>query len=111
MRLVRRLAAAVLVLLLAAPRSALSQERGAVALEQAMRGLTVTSRVLIIGAHPDDEDTQLIAWLARGRGVETDVARDRTGTSTGTVHTPVDGACSHSGARFCARQNLVTCAS
>jgi LmbE family N-acetylglucosaminyl deacetylase len=27
--------------------------------------------VLIIGAHPDDEDTQLIAWLARGRGVET----------------------------------------
>jgi LmbE family N-acetylglucosaminyl deacetylase len=71
MRLVRRLAAAVLVLLLAAPRSALSQERGAVALEQAMRGVTVTSRVLIIGAHPDDEDTQLIAWLARGRGVET----------------------------------------
>jgi LmbE family N-acetylglucosaminyl deacetylase len=71
MHRVRRLAAAVLVLLLAAPRSAFSQERGAVALEQAMRGLTVTSRVLIIGAHPDDEDTQLIAWLARGRGVET----------------------------------------
>ncbi|MDQ6736803.1 MAG: PIG-L family deacetylase, partial [Gemmatimonadota bacterium] len=23
-------------------------------------------RVLVIGAHPDDEDTQLIAWLARG---------------------------------------------
>ncbi|MEO7997353.1 MAG: PIG-L family deacetylase, partial [Gemmatimonadaceae bacterium] len=30
-----------------------------------------TSRVLVIGAHPDDEDTQLIAWLARGRHVET----------------------------------------
>lgn len=28
-------------------------------------------RVLWIGAHPDDEDTQLIAWLARGRNVET----------------------------------------
>jgi LmbE family N-acetylglucosaminyl deacetylase len=28
-------------------------------------------RVLWIGAHPDDEDTQLIAWLARGRRVET----------------------------------------
>ena len=71
MQFVRRLGAAILVLLLAAPRSAFSQERGAVALEQAMRGVTVTGRVLIIGAHPDDEDTQLIAWLARGRGVET----------------------------------------
>ena len=28
-------------------------------------------RVLWIGAHPDDEDTQLISWLARGRHVET----------------------------------------
>jgi LmbE family N-acetylglucosaminyl deacetylase len=28
-------------------------------------------RVLWIAAHPDDEDTQLIAWLARGRRVET----------------------------------------
>ena len=31
----------------------------------------VNARVLLIGAHPDDEDTGLIAWLARGRGVET----------------------------------------
>jgi LmbE family N-acetylglucosaminyl deacetylase len=28
-------------------------------------------RVLVIAAHPDDEDTQLITWLARGRHVET----------------------------------------
>jgi LmbE family N-acetylglucosaminyl deacetylase len=28
-------------------------------------------RVLVIGAHPDDEDTRLIAWLRRGRQVET----------------------------------------
>lgn len=28
-------------------------------------------RVLVIGAHPDDEDTDLITVLARGRGVET----------------------------------------
>ena len=27
--------------------------------------------MLVIGAHPDDEDTQLITWLARGRQVET----------------------------------------
>jgi LmbE family N-acetylglucosaminyl deacetylase len=30
-----------------------------------------TMRVLMIGAHPDDEDTQVIAWLSRGRHVET----------------------------------------
>src|SRR5437868_4254146 len=28
-----------------------------------------TMRVLWIAAHPDDEDTNLIAWLARGRNV------------------------------------------
>src|SRR6476659_1139128 len=28
-------------------------------------------RVLWIAAHPDDEDTQLIAWLARGHRAET----------------------------------------
>jgi LmbE family N-acetylglucosaminyl deacetylase len=28
-------------------------------------------RVLWVAAHPDDEDTNLIAWLARGRNVET----------------------------------------
>src|SRR5438045_4639254 len=30
-----------------------------------------TMRVLWIAAHPDDEDTGLIAWLARGRHVNT----------------------------------------
>src|SRR6478672_3751678 len=30
------------------------------------RGAFVPRRVLVIGAHPDDEDTQLIAWLSRG---------------------------------------------
>jgi LmbE family N-acetylglucosaminyl deacetylase len=32
---------------------------------------TDTMRVLWIAAHPDDEDTNLIAWLARGRNVNT----------------------------------------
>ena len=40
-------------------------------LGEAVAGLDVTPRVLVIGAHPDDEDTQLITWLARGRQVET----------------------------------------
>jgi LmbE family N-acetylglucosaminyl deacetylase len=67
--------AAVLALaLFLAPRLVTAQadrERGAALLGELIRGLGVTSRVLVIGAHPDDEDTQLITWLARGRGVET----------------------------------------
>ena len=31
----------------------------------------MTARVLVVGAHPDDEDTRLIAYLARGRHAET----------------------------------------
>jgi LmbE family N-acetylglucosaminyl deacetylase len=33
-------------------------------------GLGNTMRVLMIGAHPDDEDTRLLAWLARGQHVD-----------------------------------------
>lgn len=47
------------------------QGTGAAALGPLVQGLGVNMRVLVIGAHPDDEDTQLIAWLARGRQVET----------------------------------------
>ncbi|HEX8942494.1 MAG TPA: PIG-L family deacetylase, partial [Gemmatimonadaceae bacterium] len=53
-----------------APRLS-GQERGAAALGEAIEGLGTTGRVLMIGAHPDDEDTQLISWLATGRHVET----------------------------------------
>ena len=53
------------------PHAALAQLSGAAELDQAIRGLTVTGRVLVIAAHPDDEDTQTIAWLARGKRVET----------------------------------------
>ena len=48
-----------------------AQPRGAAALGPLVSGLGVSGRVLVIAAHPDDEDTQLIAWLARGRQVET----------------------------------------
>jgi LmbE family N-acetylglucosaminyl deacetylase len=67
-RLLHRLA---LILFVAAPRLLFAQERGATALGEAVAGLDVTTRVLLIGAHPDDEDTQLLTWLARGRQVET----------------------------------------
>ncbi|HEX6315343.1 MAG TPA: PIG-L family deacetylase [Gemmatimonadaceae bacterium] len=61
------LAIAFLFPVVAAP----AQEPGAVALDRRLRGLTVTARVLMIGAHPDDEDTRLITWLSRARHVET----------------------------------------
>jgi LmbE family N-acetylglucosaminyl deacetylase len=51
--------------------AAKAQERGAPQLDHLVRGLATTARVLVIAAHPDDEDTQAIAWLARGRHVET----------------------------------------
>ncbi|MBA3404878.1 MAG: PIG-L family deacetylase, partial [Gemmatimonadaceae bacterium] len=55
--------ALVPLLMIAAPQLMMSQERGASRAE--------TRRVLVIGAHPDDEDTQLISWLQRGGRAET----------------------------------------
>jgi len=43
---------------------------GAVALEHARRMLGHQMRVLMIGAHPDDEDTEVLTILARGHGAE-----------------------------------------
>ncbi len=43
---------------------------GAAALEHARRMLGHAKRVLVIGAHPDDEDTDLITLLVRGEGAE-----------------------------------------
>jgi len=66
-----QLLAGALALALSVPRSLPAQERGAAALGELVAGLGTTARVLMIGAHPDDEDTRLVAWLARGRHVET----------------------------------------
>ena len=59
-----------------APGALLAQQGGpgtggVVRLEQAHRELADGRRVLVIGAHPDDEDTELITILSRGMGVET----------------------------------------
>jgi LmbE family N-acetylglucosaminyl deacetylase len=73
-RMTRRFAAFVFVALLAALLAALparAQERGAPRLDQLVRGLATMARVLVVAAHPDDEDTWTIAWLARGKHVET----------------------------------------
>ncbi|HEV2643551.1 MAG TPA: hypothetical protein VGT98_12625, partial [Candidatus Elarobacter sp.] len=55
----------------AMPRLLHAQERGIVASAEARAAAGVHTRVLVVGAHPDDEDTQLIAWLARGHRAET----------------------------------------
>ena len=76
---------------------AISQDRSASRLHELVRGLTATPRVLLIGAHPDDEDTNLIVWLSRGRSIETaylsltrgesgrNLLGDDLGTSLGAV--------------------------
>ena len=43
---------------------------GLAALDRALRGLDQNRRILVIGAHPDDEDTELLTYLARGTGAE-----------------------------------------
>lgn len=43
---------------------------GIVALDQGLRFLGRTERALLVGAHPDDEDTEFLTVLARGRGAE-----------------------------------------
>lgn len=43
---------------------------GVVVLSQELRMLGHNRRVLMIGAHPDDEDTELLTTLVRGYGVE-----------------------------------------
>ena len=45
-------------------------ERGANQLGDAIAGLGTTMRVLLIAAHPDDEDTRLITWLTKGHRAE-----------------------------------------
>ena len=68
-------AAAIAAALVAGGRTISAQnvtlDRGAAALGSTLAGLGTTGRVLTVAAHPDDEDTPLIAWLAKGRHVET----------------------------------------
>ena len=61
----------LLAALLVTPLTLRAQARGAAALGEAVEGLGTSVHVLMIGAHPDDEDTQLITYLAKGRHIET----------------------------------------
>ena len=67
------LLAGLFMMVLSAPISGQVGPAGssAVAVGLALRQADGVKRVLMIGAHPDDEDTGLLAVLARGMGVET----------------------------------------
>ena len=67
----KRLSILFLAAAFAVSANAGAQERGAAALAQQVAGVGNTMRVLLVGAHPDDEDTQLISWLTHGQHVET----------------------------------------
>ena len=63
-----------LVLILALGLSAMAQPRrlgGSPALKQQLEQLRVVGRVLLIAAHPDDENTALLAYCAQGRHYKT----------------------------------------
>jgi LmbE family N-acetylglucosaminyl deacetylase len=47
----------------------LAEDRGQAALEQSLRRLGTTASVMMIVAHPDDEDGALLTYLSRGLGV------------------------------------------
>ena len=53
------------------PFAAAQQDHGVVGAGLRLRQLDGVKRVLMIAAHPDDEDTSLLATLARGMGAET----------------------------------------
>ena len=46
-------------------------DMGAAGLDQSLRQLRTSASVMMIGAHPDDEDSGLLAYLARGENART----------------------------------------
>src|SRR5438128_1842128 len=65
------IAALIAIPALIVPAADISEDRGAMGLSQALKRLDVVGSVLHTGAHPDDENSALLAWLARGQGVRT----------------------------------------
>src|SRR5207249_10705100 len=53
------------------PAVEVAEDRGAMGLSQALKRLDVVASVLHTGAHPDDENSALLAWLSRGQGART----------------------------------------
>ncbi len=66
-----RVLALLLCLLPLAPAFAQAPFSGTPAIEQSLKKLTVLGSVLMIAAHPDDENTAILAYYARGRHMRT----------------------------------------
>ena len=72
MRMTGKAFVCVVGLFVAEPLSAqVGPRSNVVEVALALRQVDGVKRVLMIGAHPDDEDSSLLATLARGMGVET----------------------------------------
>src|SRR5580704_9190999 len=65
------LLSAVLSLLIISPARGQRDLSGATEIELRLEKLNVLGSVLMIAAHPDDENTALLAYLAQGRHVRT----------------------------------------
>src|ERR1044072_4415699 len=65
------IAALLLLLLLSTARAGAPRPLDAAETQAARRRLSVAGSVLYVGAPPDDENTALLAYLARGRGART----------------------------------------
>jgi len=65
------LAPALLLVLIAGPLAAQRELAGAARIRLALERLNVLGAVLMIAAHPDDENTALLAYFARGRKLRT----------------------------------------
>src|ERR1017187_7931468 len=63
--------ALLLCLFLLAPAFAQAPFSGTPTIEQSLKKLTVLGSVLMIAAHPDDENTAILAYYARGRHMRT----------------------------------------
>jgi LmbE family N-acetylglucosaminyl deacetylase len=70
-RAVTRLVSLLLCLFPFAPAAAQAPFSGTPAIEQSLHKLTVLGSVLMIAAHPDDENTAILAYYARGRHMRT----------------------------------------
>ncbi len=70
-----RLLAAIAAVVIAAGSTAAQvrpvYDRGSMGLVQTLKKLNTSASVLMIGAHPDDEDTALLTYLARGESART----------------------------------------
>src|SRR5262249_26087956 len=66
-RIMRRLLSLVLCLLTAASATAAQRPPDAAELQLALKKLTILGSALYLAAHPDDENTAMLSWLAADR--------------------------------------------